>query len=304
MDRKRKIDLVFGAVALLFVLFVGWVAWRTDWGKTAGFWFAAIGPGGMFFSPVLVKWGLQPWQGFVLQLTVGGLGCLAYAWKGKGRWKRRLAAPLSVALLAGAAWWWVGHRDVVTWKSAEGFPVARFTKIDGQGERSLVFIGETHYADLEYYTAMDGVVAELTAEGHRFLYEAAPPITACRGVGHIDLNVYDRDWGMYLVDTMRSPYVLPSAEWLSGWHKADLDRDDPRIAEIAKARTGDDCVEGLIDLRDEIIPDAIDSSPERRLAAHYGSSHLYKAVDTLAAKGWTLKSIEILPAGRKAPTPD
>lgn len=298
MDRKRKIDLVFGIAALALAVFVAWFLWRIDWGKTARFLVATIGPGGTLFSPILVKGGLQPWQGLSLQLAVVAAALAVPAVVSRSAWTRRSTATFAAACLCLAAFWWWRHAGVDFPPSDTGFPVARFTK----GDRTLTFIGERHISDLEYYMAMNAEVAKLTAEGREVFYEEAPDVSVCRTHAAADISTYGIDPTEFLTSVIVTPIVWPSADWWSKWHMADLKTGSEAHRNAASA--GEACFEALNDARDDVVADAIDGSGAQKVGAHYGSAHLYRAVDRLAKRGWTLVSIEILPAGRKAPPPD
>lgn len=298
MDRKRKIDLIFGSAALGFAAFVGWVLWRLDWGRLASETVTVLGPGGVLFSSVLIRFGIQPWQGLCLQFAVVAAVLAVPAVVARSAWTRRSTAVVAVACVGFAAFWWWRHAGVDFPPSDTGFPVAKFTK----GERTLTFIGETHVSDLEYYMAMDAEVAKLTAEGYEVFYEEAPDISICRSLGKVDLDTYDMERTAFLTHAIRSPLFWPSGDWWAKWHMADLKSGSEAHRNAALA--GDGCFDAVNDARDELVADTIDGSGHGKVAAHYGSNHLYRSVDRLAKRGWTLRSIEIHPAGRKAPIPD
>ncbi len=305
LDRKLGRAIVLLAVAAAFLAVMGAVHGGAAVGEILTGIPVMFAPGGPILSSFLVMFGWLPWQGLSIQLAVVAMLFAVFAWRGAGRFRRGNAA-VAVLFAAGSGLCWVYFPGRAMAYEEDGFPVARFVKTaDGGGERQLVFIGEQHISDLEYYMAMDGEIRRLTGQRYVFAYEETDAHHACwdlEDFGDLGLNTasYNIPTYRYYVDVIRSPFFWPSAEFWSDWHRVDLWQHDRRVKEVrAAAGTALECVEAVLAARDAHLLQEIDGSDIERLAVVYGSAHLRTLRGPLVAKGWREVDLVTLPPGRR-----
>lgn len=279
---------LFGYKAWVFYKREGWIGFFNEFAGN-------YSPGGALFSGLLVWMHLQPWQGFSLQIAVFALPFFFLAVRRSPYWRWLVGGLLP---LFTAVAWWVTMSATVPAKQARGFPLATFTKMDERGERTLVFIGETHIADLEYFEAMDGEVARLTGAKYEFFYEEAPDFSPCMVWANI--STYDRDWKRFFIDTVRTPAIFPSAHWFRHWHMVDLPSD--AVTVIAVKLTGLACFEEMNRQRNDYILATAERSGYRNIALHYGADHLFGMRPSLVQHGWDERSIVTIPSDRPGTT--
>ena len=251
-------------------------------------------PGGLLLNSLMIWLNLQPWQGTAFEIVAPALLFVGLGRRSSPKWAKFLKA-IALIPICLAIGWWIWMSDTVPPKIAEGFPVATYTKTDDRGERTLVFIGESHVSNLAYYKAMDSKIGELTDAGYEFFYEEAPNfIGPCQLSA--DLDTYETAPKDFFIHTLRSPLIFPSAHWLRHWHMMDLPNSD--VVPIARTVSGEACFVAVNNKRNEYILNQAEQSVYRRIALRYGSSHLFALRPILAEHGWTEQSLITLPDDR------
>ena len=253
----------------------------------------ALAPGNILLSWLLVRFGFPPWQGLVIELAILAAAFGIGSRKGGGRNIMRAVAGLFAIAAISAQ---IYFQKASLSKSDEGFAVARFSK----ESRNLVFIGEHHVSDIEYYMRMDAEIARLTADGYVFMYEDTDAYAVCNDLDGLDVVTYNIAPWHYFVEVVRSPLLWPSAN-SSSWHQVDLSRRDPSVRKIGTSTSGKACLSQIQAERDRNLVMSVDGSKESKIAVLYGAAHLGSTRNAFISAGWTLTDIITLPEGRESP---
>ncbi|MBP2311490.1 hypothetical protein [Azospirillum soli] len=186
------------------------------------------------------------------------------------------------------------------------FVSVKYSRSTENGYQQLVFIGQQHIADLEYYRSLNSEVSRLLADGYVFFYEDTDALDARPSVADKFNTIWYNELFRHRlrIDVLRQPVHWPGMD-MARWVRRDLGKSSPEVASLSSDLTDNEWCEAVFSARDNFLLQGIINNKEKKLAIVYGYHHFHMLRNRLAAGGWVEEQPpQLRPEGRIEPKVD